>query len=49
MQTAEQDHNEAGPSALTATAGRDDAGSGREMIAILDFGSQLAANFLLLR
>ena len=40
MQTAEQDHHESGTGATTATARVDDAGSGREMIAILDFGSQ---------
>src|SRR5215472_16217223 len=38
MQTAEQDHH--GTVTLTTTAGGDDAVSGREMIAILDFGSQ---------
>ena len=42
MQTAEQNHNEAGPSALTATAGRDNAESGREMIAILDLARSIA-------
>ena len=40
MQTAEQDHHESGTGTITATARVDDAGSGREMIAILDFGSQ---------
>src|SRR5215469_11088855 len=38
MQTAEQDHH--GIVTLTTTASVDDAVSGREMIAILDFGSQ---------